>query len=94
MFSKTNNCHLLLDFNSIAINYHIFLLKLVKLYEYVYYVCRFLFDESSADYKYYEYQLAEEERALSQTIESKSSSGTGFSLESHIATFEKKNWCQ
>ncbi|XAR54340.1 hypothetical protein NMG60_11029419 [Bertholletia excelsa] len=28
---------------------------------------KFLFDESCADYKYYEYRLAEEERALSQT---------------------------
>ncbi|CAH2049933.1 unnamed protein product [Thlaspi arvense] len=30
-------------------------------------IVRFLFDESCADYKYYEYRLAEEERALSQT---------------------------
>ncbi|KAL5762734.1 hypothetical protein ACOSP7_018998 [Xanthoceras sorbifolium] len=30
---------------------------------------KFLFDESCADYKYYEYQLAEEEKALSQSTE-------------------------
>lgn len=59
----------------------------------VYHVCRFLFDESSADYKYYEYQLAEEEKALSQNIESKSSNGLGFPLDSHILFVESKYWC-
>lgn len=32
--------------------------------------CRFLFDESCPDYKYYEYRLGEEEKALSQTTDS------------------------
>jgi len=32
--------------------------------------CRFLFDERCAEYKYYEYQLAQEEKALAQTRES------------------------
>ncbi|XP_024023337.1 SURP and G-patch domain-containing protein 1-like protein [Morus notabilis] len=34
---------------------------------------QFLFDKSSADYKYYEYRLAEEEKALSQNRESQTS---------------------
>lgn len=37
------------------------------------YICRFLFDESCPDYKYYEYQLSEEEKALSQTSEAQTS---------------------
>lgn len=32
--------------------------------------CRFLFDERCADYKYYEYQLAQEEKAHMQSQES------------------------
>lgn len=32
-------------------------------------LCRFLFDESCADYKYYEYRIAEEEKVISQTRE-------------------------
>lgn len=36
-------------------------------------VRRFLFDESCADYKYYEYRLADEEKALKQTWEFESS---------------------
>ncbi|KAF3969101.1 hypothetical protein CMV_007074 [Castanea mollissima] len=40
---------------------------------------KFLFDESCPDYKYYEYQLAEEEKALSQTSESQSSHSGGTS---------------
>ncbi|KAI3728861.1 hypothetical protein L6452_17506 [Arctium lappa] len=31
---------------------------------------KFLFDESSADYKYYEYRLTEEEKALAQSLDS------------------------
>lgn len=38
-----------------------------------YFVCRFLFDESCADYKYYEYQLAIEEKVLQQTSDSQTS---------------------
>ncbi|KAK6143140.1 hypothetical protein DH2020_023488 [Rehmannia glutinosa] len=38
---------------------------------------KFLFDESCSDYKYYEYRLSEEQKALSQTRESQTSqSGT------------------
>lgn len=55
-------------------------------------LCRFLFDESSADYKYYEYQLAQEEKAFSETVEPKSSNGLGFSLDSHII-FLKTSIC-
>lgn len=36
-------------------------------------VSRFLFDANCADYKYYEFQLAEEEKALSQNKESQPS---------------------
>ncbi|XP_038898342.1 SURP and G-patch domain-containing protein 1-like protein [Benincasa hispida] len=51
---------------------------------------KFLFDESSADYKYYEYQLAQEEKALSQTIELKSSNDGGSVLTSKPRTgFQK-----
>ena len=32
--------------------------------------CRFLFDERCAEYKYYEYRLAQEENALVQSRES------------------------
>ena len=49
----------------------------------VYYICRFLFDESSADFKYYEYQLAQEEKALSQIVESKTSNGSPLSCFSY-----------
>lgn len=35
----------------------------------LYLICRFLFDESCGDYKYYEYRLAEEEKLLSQEKE-------------------------
>ncbi|XP_010523679.1 PREDICTED: SURP and G-patch domain-containing protein 1-like protein [Tarenaya hassleriana] len=38
---------------------------------------KFLFDESCADYKYYEYRLAEEEKDLSQTKESQVSRSGG-----------------
>ncbi|GLT60713.1 hypothetical protein SLA2020_334690 [Shorea laevis] len=38
---------------------------------------KFLFDESCADYKYYEYRLAEEERALSQNKESQNPRNDG-----------------
>ncbi|KAG2668628.1 hypothetical protein I3843_14G000500 [Carya illinoinensis] len=60
---------------------------------------KFLFDESCADYKYYEYRLAEEEKALSQTLEpqafynggtspsaSRSSSVSQRSLQRHYQT--------
>lgn len=33
-------------------------------------VCRFLFDPSCADYKYYEYKLIEEEKALAKSRDS------------------------
>ncbi|KAF5736419.1 putative arginine/serine rich splicing factor sf4/14 [Tripterygium wilfordii] len=47
---------------------------------------KFLFDESCADYKYYEYQLAEEEKALSQTEDSRISQGAGLSSSASKAT--------
>ena len=37
-------------------------------------ICRFLFDENCADFKYYEYRLTEEEKALSQSRDSQISS--------------------
>ncbi|XP_047310741.1 SURP and G-patch domain-containing protein 1-like protein isoform X2 [Impatiens glandulifera] len=48
---------------------------------------KFLFDESCADYKYYEYRLREEEKALSQTKDSQTSQSGGSgttSLESSV----------
>lgn len=42
-------------------------------------ICRFLFDENCTDFKYYQYRLAEEEKALSQNRDSHiSSSGQSF----------------
>lgn len=47
--------------------------------QFLFYVCcvcvvsRFLFDANCADYKYYEFRLAEEEKALSQNKESQPS---------------------
>ena len=42
-------------------------------------ICRFLFDENCTDFKYYQYRLAEEEKALSQNRDSEfSSSGQYF----------------
>lgn len=35
----------------------------------LYVICRFLFDETCADYKYYEYRLVEEEKSLTETME-------------------------
>ncbi|XP_023004538.1 SURP and G-patch domain-containing protein 1-like protein [Cucurbita maxima] len=55
---------------------------------------KFLFDESSADYKYYEYQLAEEEKALSQTIESKSSNDGGSTQTSKPKIGSQKSFQQ
>lgn len=49
----------------------------------MFYVSRFLFDESCAEYKYYECRLAEEEKALSQTREPQTSR-SGWSLNFNI----------
>ncbi|XP_022733326.1 SURP and G-patch domain-containing protein 1-like protein isoform X3 [Durio zibethinus] len=46
---------------------------------------KFLFDESCSDYKYYEYQLAEEEKALLQNKESQTSQG-GISISASKST--------
>ncbi|XP_057496228.1 SURP and G-patch domain-containing protein 1-like protein isoform X2 [Actinidia eriantha] len=48
---------------------------------------KFLFDESCADYKYYEYQLREEEKALLQSTDSQSpqSGGTSSAAPSSIS---------
>ena len=47
--------------------------------------CRFLFDDSCADYKYYEHRLAEEEKGLSQTREPQTShNGLYFNLDSVV----------
>ncbi|GFY90452.1 SWAP (Suppressor-of-White-APricot)/surp domain-containing protein [Actinidia rufa] len=48
---------------------------------------KFLFDESCADYKYYEYQLREEEKALLQSTDSQSpqSGGTSTAAPSSIS---------
>ncbi|KAG6420221.1 hypothetical protein SASPL_116741 [Salvia splendens] len=42
---------------------------------------KFLFDESCPDYKYYEYRLSEEEKALSQTRDSQTSESGWFLLK-------------
>ncbi|PON96517.1 G-patch domain containing protein [Trema orientale] len=47
---------------------------------------KFLFDESCADYKYYECRLAEEERALAQTRESQTSRSGGTSISASKST--------
>ncbi|XP_038707482.1 SURP and G-patch domain-containing protein 1-like protein isoform X2 [Tripterygium wilfordii] len=47
---------------------------------------KFLFDESCADYKYYEYRLAEEEKELSQTEDSLISHGAGMSSSASKAS--------
>ncbi|NP_001292719.1 SURP and G-patch domain-containing protein 1-like protein [Cucumis sativus] len=52
---------------------------------------KFLFDESSADYKYYEYQLAQEEKASSETVEPKSSNDGGSTQTSKPRTGSQKS---
>ncbi|KAK2637072.1 hypothetical protein Ddye_031864 [Dipteronia dyeriana] len=47
---------------------------------------KFLFDESCADYKYYEYLLAEEEKALSQSREVQTPHNGGIGLSSSKST--------
>uniref|UniRef100_A0A2N9FUY4 G-patch domain-containing protein n=1 Tax=Fagus sylvatica TaxID=28930 RepID=A0A2N9FUY4_FAGSY len=47
---------------------------------------KFLYDESCADYKYYAYQLAEEEMALSQTSEPQTSHNGGTSTSASKST--------
>ncbi|XP_040994213.1 SURP and G-patch domain-containing protein 1-like protein isoform X2 [Juglans microcarpa x Juglans regia] len=47
---------------------------------------KFLFDVSCADYKYYEYRLAEEEKALSQTLEPQASHNGGTSTSASRST--------
>ncbi|KAL6964811.1 hypothetical protein U1Q18_035866 [Sarracenia purpurea var. burkii] len=47
---------------------------------------KFLFDDSCADYKYYEYQLCEEERALSQAMDSQTSQTGGASTVAPSST--------
>lgn len=49
-------------------------------------IYRFLFDEGCADYKYYEYRLAEEEKTLSQTRDSQTSQSGGTSISSFYVT--------
>ncbi|KAM1812107.1 hypothetical protein ACFX12_028669 [Malus domestica] len=47
---------------------------------------KFLFDESCSDYKYYEYQLAIEEKALQQTRDSQTSRNGGTSMSASKST--------
>ncbi|KAJ6750909.1 hypothetical protein OIU85_001446 [Salix viminalis] len=47
---------------------------------------KFLFDENCADFKYYEYRLAEEEKALSQSGDSQISSSGGTSTSASKST--------
>ncbi|XP_059597635.1 SURP and G-patch domain-containing protein 1-like protein isoform X2 [Vitis vinifera] len=47
---------------------------------------KFLFDEGCADYKYYEYRLAEEEKTLSQTRDSQTSQSGGTSTSAPKST--------
>ncbi|XP_058203718.1 SURP and G-patch domain-containing protein 1-like protein isoform X1 [Rhododendron vialii] len=47
---------------------------------------KFLFDESCADYKYYEYQLGLEEKALSESRESQASQSGGASTAAPVPT--------
>lgn len=48
---------------------------------------RFLFDKGCADYKYYEYQLAEEEKILSHSRDSQTSQSGGISIFTIISIF-------
>ncbi|KAI4323381.1 hypothetical protein L6164_022993 [Bauhinia variegata] len=48
---------------------------------------KFLFDEKCADYKYYEYRLAQEEKALAQSREPQTSRGGGTSTSSSRSTY-------
>ncbi|KAG5565209.1 hypothetical protein RHGRI_001193 [Rhododendron griersonianum] len=49
---------------------------------------KFLFDESCADYKYYEYQLGQEEKALSESRESQASqSGSCTNIHTYLYIF-------
>ncbi|KAJ0095981.1 hypothetical protein Patl1_17240 [Pistacia atlantica] len=47
---------------------------------------KFLFDESCADHKYYEYRLAEEEKTLSQTTETQTPQSGGMSTSASKST--------
>lgn len=47
---------------------------------------KFLFDETCADYKYYEYQLAEEEKSLTETREFQTSHSGGMSTSASKST--------
>ena len=49
--------------------------------------CRFLFDSSCSDYKYYEYQLFEEEKALAQLKDSKASDSGRYHLCANFSLF-------
>lgn len=47
-------------------------------------ICRFLFDESCSDYKYYEYRIAEEEKVVSHARDEYQTSRTGWHLNFSI----------
>lgn len=56
-----------------------------------FFAIRFLFDERCSDYKYYEYRLSEEEKALSQTRDSQTSQGGQcIDIQSSVANFSLK----
>lgn len=52
---------------------------------------RFLFDEGCSDYKYYEYRLAEEEKALSQTRDSQTSQSGGTFISTFMLPYPGPN---
>lgn len=52
---------------------------------------RFLFDGSCSDYKYYEYRLSEEEKALAQSRDSETSrNGLCIDIQSSVASYSLK----
>ncbi|KAK2971530.1 hypothetical protein RJ640_017899 [Escallonia rubra] len=51
---------------------------------------KFLFDESCSDYKYYEYRLSEEEKALSQSLDTPTSQSVGASTTTSNLTSGSK----
>lgn len=54
-------------------------------------ICRFLFDKHCPDYRYYEFQLAEEEKALAQSKEAEASKSG--SSHNFFVVFYNLNFC-
>lgn len=55
-----------------------------------FFICRFLFDESCSDYKYYEYRLSEEQKALPQIGDSQPSRSGWCLITANLSIM---HWC-